>query len=790
MAADITSRRPRLPHPSVPQVVAEHRRHGSIYVPEYVPHTALAATRPSRVDDRRGDDRRPSEATEPHAAGPRRSVMGNRARTFRGLGGVALAISLTGLALTGCSHSTGHPTGKVAKTHILGDSTQTESVAVPLKRYASCEEALATLRLAQAAANAHNPRHPTSEFGGAPDSARNAAPAAPGGAPGAGTNGDEKQPSTTSAHSTTNTAEPGVDEPDTVKTDGKIIVTVHRGTVSVVSTSDKRIEGSIGLEDAIAPQEGAYYSADDSADQLLLAGDRVLAISRKPATGMLPYAESGPASDDAPQNRPQNRGSQTTFTLIDISDPAHPRTVSTLHLDGDFIDARMMGTTVRAVTRTNPVVPQSGNSTGTDWLPHYSLESHLSGTGGIGGIGGTGTRSISEGSVDCASVIHPDTYSGTALLSLETFDLAAPANRYSLGTGNAVSVVADGDTVYATGSSLYVANDLQAWRGVPLIRPGFAVEGSSAAKTHADPYTLPSSRTEVFKFDVSGTAAPRPVASGTVPGWLLNQYSLSEYQGNLRIATTDSAAGDAGGAGRDIATAATSSAVYVLAPRGDTLARIGAVTGLGEGEKIYSVRFAGPVGYVVTFRQMDPLFVIDLRDPSRPKAVGKLDLTGYSSYLHPVDDKTLIGLGQASSGTGRRQGTQVSLFDVSDPSAPRLTARYELPGASSTAEGDPHAFLYWAPTGMLVVPLSQDSDGLGGSASGALVLRVGNGGITEEGFVKHAGRSAGGSFGSIPGVERITRSLVTNDTLWTVSDAGLLGSKGLTLEDMGWIPYP
>src|SRR5205807_7999132 len=106
---------------------------------------------------------------------------------------------------------------------------------------------------------------------------------------------------------------------------------------------------------------------------------------------------------------------------------------------------------------------------------------------------------------------------------------------------------------------------------------------------------------------------------------------LSEYQGNLRIATTDSAPGDAGGAGRDIAPAATSRAVYVLAPRGDTLARIGAVTGLGEGEKIYSVRFAGPVGYVVTFRQMDPLFVIDLRDPSRPKAVGKLDLTGYSS---------------------------------------------------------------------------------------------------------------------------------------------------------------
>ncbi|MFL6111688.1 MAG: beta-propeller domain-containing protein [Catenulispora sp.] len=685
----------------------------------------------------------------------------------------------------------------MAKTLDPGGDTQTVSFAVPLKRYASCDEALATLRLAQAAANAHSPRHPTSQFGGAPESDQGPVPAAPGRDPVAaapnkdtnsgtnsGTNNDttsgsnQSSTSSTPAHSTTNTAEPGVDEPDTVKTDGKIIVTVHRGTLSIASTSDKHIEGTLALEDAITPQAGAYYSTDDSTDQLLLAGDRVLAISRDRAAGLLPYAESGPASD-TPQDRPRNPVPQTTFTLIDISDPTHPQTVSTLRLDGDFLDARMMGTTVRAVTRTNPVVPQSGSSTGTDWLPHYSLESHLSGLGGA--------HSVSEGTTDCASVVHPDVYSGTALLSLETFDLAAPTHRYSLGTGNAVSVVADGDTVYATGSSLYVANDLQSWRGVPLIRPGFAVEGGSTAKTPVDPYTPPTSRTEVFKFDVSGTGAPRPVASGTVPGWLLNQYSLSEYQGNLRIATTVSADGNTG---RDIATATTSSAVYVLAPRGGTLARIGAVTGLGAGEKIYSVRFAGPVGYVVTYRQMDPLFVIDLRDPSRPKAVGQLDLTGYSSYLHPVDDKTLIGLGQASSATGRKQGTQVTLFDVSDPSAPRLTARYELPGAFSSAEGDPHAFLYWAPTGMLVVPLSQGSDGFGGSASGALVLRVGNGGITEEGIVKHAGRSGGSSFGSTPGVERITRSLVANDMLWTVSGAGLLASNGLTLEDMGWIPYP
>ncbi|GAA2055644.1 hypothetical protein GCM10009839_75470 [Catenulispora yoronensis] len=788
--------------------------------------------------------------------------MGTTARTSRGLTGATLTLGLSlSLALTGCSgDATKHPPPTHSQASDLttdppGLRPDTESVAVPLKHYASCDEALATLRLAQAAVNAarrtSNGADPsqgrerygslapgnTAAPGNAPaaaapapganpgaDSAPGSAPGsapnvAPNAAPNAGANPEAKPGSSQSAspdHSTTNTAEPGVDEPDTVKTDGKAIVSVSRGTVYIVSTSDKRILGSVPLPSTIAigPDGGStdssgntsssgntgssgktgssgssgstgspgntgtgsstttssrpYYPGVDGTDQLLMAGDRVLAISRTPAGPAYPAADGDVI---VPGARPVT-AAQTRFTLIDTSDPTRPKVVSTLRLTGDFVDARMMGTTVRAITRTNPVVPETGSGTG--WLPGYELQSHIGGAGGA--------QSITDGTVDCAAISHPDVYSGTSLLSLTTFDLGAAANRYSLGTGSPVSVVADGDTVYATGSSLYIANDLHAWQAVPLIRPGLQLEGSTAVAP-ADPYLPPTSRTEVYKFDVSGSGAPRPVASGSVPGWLLNQYSLSEYQGNLRIATTS-------GSYQDHADLSSSSAVYVLAPRGDALARIGAVTGLGQGEKIYSVRFAGPIGYVVTFRQMDPLYVVDLRDPAHPKTAGQLELTGYSSYLHPVDDKTLIGLGQAATTAGRRLGTQVSLFDVSDPSAPRLTARYELPAAYSGAEGDPHAFLYWKPTGMLVVPVSQSSDGLDGSASGALVLRVADGRIAEEGVVKHAGRTGDATFGSIPSVEQITRSLVANDTLWTVSGAGLLASNGLTLEDMGWIPYP
>ena len=108
-----------------------------------------------------------------------------------------------------------------------------------------------------------------------------------------------------------------------------------------------------------------------------------------------------------------------------------------------------------------------------------------------------------------------------------------------------------------------------------------------------------------------------------------------------------------------------SSAVYVL--DADTLAKVGKVGGLGEGERIYSVRFIGPVGYVVTFRQVDPLYTLDLRDPAAPEVTGELKITGYSAYLHPAGDGRLIGVGQEASEKGRTLGTQVSLFDVSDP---------------------------------------------------------------------------------------------------------------------------
>src|SRR4029434_2854577 len=106
----------------------------------------------------------------------------------------------------------------------------------------------------------------------------------------------------------------------------------------------------------------------------------------------------------------------------------------------------------------------------------------------------------------------------------------------------------------------------------------------------------------------------------------------------------------------------------------------------------------GPRAFVVTFRQTDPLYSLDLSDPAAPRVTGELKITGYSAHLQPIGEDRLVGIGQEADAVGRVQGTQVSLFDVSDPAAPRRLDRYQVNNGSSEAEYDPHAVLWWPAT--------------------------------------------------------------------------------------------
>ena len=510
-------------------------------------------------------------------------------------------------------------------------------------------------------------------------------------------------------YSGTNVHELGVDEPDLVKTDGSRIVSVTNDVLHVVDAASRRVTGEVLLP---------AHSGGPA--ELLLRDDRALVLY--PST-------AGPSS--MPWADLDLRPYTSDVVLVDLSD-RRPRLAGTLTIDGALVDARQVGGEARLVARSTPRIDAGSpaaidRATVSDWLPHYSLS-----------VDGRTT----SGRVDCQQVSRSLHFSGLTMLTVYSLDLDAP----SLTVGDPATVVADGGTVYGTGDSLYIAAD-DRWRIM-------ATRGQ---------LTVPSTSTQIYKFDVSKPGRPVYEASGEVPGSLINQYAMSEYNGKLRVVTTAVSAVPGGPR-----SATSESALYVLRQRGEALSEIGRLEGLGKGERVYSVRFDGPTGYVVTFRQTDPLYVVDLSDPASPAAVGELQLTGYSAYLHPAGDGRLIGVGQEANTRGRVLGTQVSLFDVSEPSKPDLIARYRLDGGHSEAEADPHAFLFWPKTGLVLIPITPNRNG-------ALALTIDGASIHELGRVG-------------PG-RQIRRALVIGDTLWTVTDTGLAANQVTTLAAEVWVPF-
>ncbi|MGV8169572.1 MAG: beta-propeller domain-containing protein [Candidatus Nanoarchaeia archaeon] len=282
-------------------------------------------------------------------------------------------------------------------------------------------------------------------------------------------------------------------------------------------------------------------------------------------------------------------------------------------------------------------------------------------------------------------------------------------------------------------------------------------------------------------------------ANGKVPGHILNQFSMDEYDNEFRIATTISqrwsrfmieevtvdAAEDTPGIneieeGRDMGMLERSDEKMIAPPRrsdsmnnlyvlNSDLKIIGELEGLAEGEQIYSVRFMGERAYVVTFRQVDPFFVIDLSG-SDPEVLGELKIPGFSRYLHPYDKNTIIGIGRDATDTGRQQGLKISLFDVSNVEKPKEIASYisDEQYASSTAEWEHKAFLFSKEKELLVIPVySYDYRERGDDMNGALVFHITSKNITLRGLVDH-----GSDNGYGPSVER---SLYIEELLYTKS---------------------
>lgn len=280
-------------------------------------------------------------------------------------------------------------------------------------------------------------------------------------------------------------------------------------------------------------------------------------------------------------------------------------------------------------------------------------------------------------------------------------------------------------------------------------------------------------------------------ANGKVPGHVINQFSMDEYNNVFRIATTVSARWSSFAKDREEST----NNIYTLDKDLDIMDEL---EGMAEGEEIYSTRFIGDRLYMVTFEQIDPFFVIDLSNPRDIEELGKLKIPGFSRYLHPYDKDTIIGIGRDATETGRTRGLKISLFDVSDVSDPEEIAKFvtEERYAQSTAEYEHKAFLFSKEKEFLVIPIYSadyrwdryDED----EYNGAMVFKITKDDIDIRGIIDHSMAKGRSSYGPL-----VERSLYIEELLYTKSPTllrineidDLSSVKNIELRSDGG-PYP
>ncbi|RIK15502.1 MAG: hypothetical protein DCC50_07875 [Acidobacteria bacterium] len=568
---------------------------------------------------------------------------------------------------------------------------------------------------------------------------------------GAGAAGGDAGAQAAAEHSTTNVQEEGVDEADLVKTDGRVIVTALNNRVRIVDVASREVVSEIrmpGRHDQVFPSE------------LLLNGDTLVVLGQEwsyaqPADNLyLPFGSA-----------------RTHVVTVDLSDPAAPRMLGSVRIEGSYRSARLVDGTVRMVMVTEPpgveqTQPRKNTmaaeteaeeanralvraTTIEDWVPHVQV------------LDADGQVRSTEQLLGCDQISRPRDPAGLSTMSVLSFDLASGSPEPASGTG----LVASGDTVYASPDRVVVATspwDLWRWVG-PADLPW--------------PGGEPVNRTDLHAFDISDPGSTAYAASGSVEGRLLSQWSLDEQDGVVRVATTTEPPG---------ISEPSQSSLVVLREEGERLVETGRVDGMGLTEQIRAVRFLGPdLAAVVTFRQTDPLYLVDTSDPTAPRVTGELKIPGYSAYLHPVGDGWLLGVGQdADERTGQTHGLQVSLFDVRDLAAPRQAEVLTWKDGASPVEWDHRAFTSWPATGQVFVPMTQWSElvdssrGEPKSFGGVLALDVAEGRLAEGARAETGPEHRG--WGDAP-----LRTLVIGDELWTLDQQGLAHFDLDTLEG-GW----
>jgi uncharacterized secreted protein with C-terminal beta-propeller domain len=403
----------------------------------------------------------------------------------------------------------------------------------------------------------------------------------------------------------------------------------------------------------------------------VLISPRIVAVSGGVAPGSGGIAE--PVSPTGGSMRPYDGRSR--LVVVDLTDARAPRVVASQDVTGSVLTARQIGDVAWIVSESQPGANPVPKRPPTALLPHRQVRN------------GHGTV-VSDGAVlPCSSVRHPNVLSGAHLLTVQPVDLTAGSPFLR---GRSAGVVADSGYVYASTKRLYVATSK--W-------------GST-------------STTQIHAFDISDGKQAKYVGSGSVTGSLLSQWAMSEQDGFLRVASTTGSVVPPPGEGDVPGTAMMSeSMVSVLAEQGSRLVRVGRVGGLGRGERVWAVRWLGDLAAVVTFQQTDPLYLLDVSQPRAPRLLGSLSLTGYSSYLHPVGDGLLLGVGHEADLMGRVGNAKATLFNVKNPAHPQVVSSLDLGTGWSDIEGDSHAFTYLPSRHLALLPLFGDDGSVATSIS-------------------------------------------------------------------------
>lgn len=486
-------------------------------------------------------------------------------------------------------------------------------------------------------------------------------------------------------YSGTNNQEDGVDEADFVKTDGYHVYVINGNRLHIFGVPE------FGQ---LVPE--SEFDIEGWPTQMLINAEANKAVVFSWVwVDQLPpeHPIRNLVGRDGDYGWMWRTGSLTKVTVIDIADRTAPALERELFIEGDYQTARMVDTSVRMAAWSWMYIPGV-----YDWWYYADETLEQAKERALQRIraltladmipfiyerlpsGSVVTHSLSRDS--CQSFYRPENSHGRGYTSILSLDLLANGFNY-----DADHVLSNWPTVYSSRDSMYIAEAANDWWWFWWNEE------------------FPD-QTNIHMFDISQPGRSTYQGSGRVEGTILNQFAMSEHEGNLRVATTTNRWARWWVENPPQA----ENHVFVLGLDEGELINVGHLGGIAPGESIFAVRMIGDEGYVVTFLQTDPLFTIDLSDPTNPRLIGELEVPGFSTYIHPLAEDKLLTIGVGGDENGANWLTQLSMFDVANFAAPALfdTEALVMPGDWGWSEAlyEHKAFQYFAPKKLLAVPLS------------------------------------------------------------------------------------